>query len=89
MRSWHTVLTTEGGVGSRRSCITSYKTYNLKLAGEVMNKVRSVEEAAGLPKRKINPISVYLLEGLIQTYFKSCASKGDILISIDIEERNG
>lgn len=88
MRVWHTISTTEAGVGRRRGSITSFKTYNLKQAGEVMNKIRSVEAAADLPKRKINPISTYLLEGLIQAYFKGRGSKGYILTSIDIEEQN-
>lgn len=88
MRVWHTTSCRKGGVGSRRSSITSFKTYNLKQAGEVMNKIRSAEAAAGLPKRKINPISVYLLDGLIQMHFENQISKGDTLISIDIEERN-
>ncbi len=89
MRVWHTTLSTMGGVGGKRALTTSFKTYNLKQAGEIMNKIRSAEASADLPKRKINPISVYLLDGLIQMYFSDYAAKGDTLIGIDIEERNG
>jgi len=87
MRAWHTTLST-GGVGFIGSYTTSFKTYSLRQAGGVMNKIRAAEEAAGLPKRKINPMAVYLLEELIQTYFEKSPGK-DTLISIDIEERNG
>lgn len=89
MRAWHTTLVTEAGVGRKRGSITSFKTYDLRQAGKIMNEIRAAEEAAGLPKRKINPMSVYLLEELTRMYFESYASKGDTLTSIDIEERNG
>ena len=89
MRAWDTTLRTDGGVGSKNSYTTSFKTYNLRQAGRIMNEIRAAEKADGLPKRKINPMSVYLLEELTRMYFESYASKGGTLISIDIEERNG
>jgi hypothetical protein len=52
-----------------------------------MNKLRAVEIAAGLPKRKVNPITTYLLEELIQVYFRGHAPKGETFEKITIEEQ--
>ncbi len=84
---WGTEINVRGGSGHSDSIISSYKTYSLKQAGEVMNKIRSAEIAAGKPKRKVTPIITYLLEELIHVYFKDYAPKGDILNEIIIEDQ--
>ena len=75
------------GSGPKRSAITSFKTYSLKEAGEIMHEQRAAEMAAGLPKRKVTPITTYLLEELVQMYFRNYAPKGDILEKIIIKDR--
>ena len=60
----------------------------MKQAGEIMNKIRRAEKAAGKPKRKVSPITTYLLEEQIQMYFRDYAAKGGTLETIRIREEN-
>jgi len=85
---WKAEIHTRGGSGTRnRSAITSFKSYTLKQAGETMHRQRAEDIAAGLPKRKVNPITTYLLEDLVQLYFRDYASKGDTLEMIRVEDQ--
>jgi hypothetical protein len=87
LRHWETEIHAKSGSGRNISAITSFKTYSLKEAGEVMRNQRAADAAAGLPKRKVNPITTYLLEELIQMYFRDYAPRGDTLEKIMIEDQ--
>jgi hypothetical protein len=89
MRSWSTEIQTVGGVAGKESATTSFKSYKLADIGEVLRATREAAIAAGHPKRKIAPVSTYLLERLTRNYFEDYALRGDTLIQIKIEEVNG
>lgn len=86
MRSWLTEIETTGGVAGNESATTSFKTYKLLDIGKVLRATRDAAVAAGHPKRKIAPVSTYLLERLTQDYFEDHARRGDTLTQIKIEE---
>ncbi len=60
----------------------------MKQAGVAMNKIRRAETVAGMPKRKVAPLTTYLLEDQIRIYFEDYAAKGGTLEMITIREEN-
>jgi len=87
MKTWKTEIHTRGGSVRNRAAISSFKTYSLQEVAEIMKKQRIMRKTAGLPKPRLRPITTYLLEDLVQLYFRDYASKGDILEKIVIEDR--
>ena len=85
MRIWKAEIVTTGGVAGRESVISSFKTYKMRDIPKVLKATRDVN---ALPKRKISPITTYILEKLIQEYFENSTRLGDTLRHITIEEGN-
>lgn len=83
MRNWKTEIHTVGGEAGEDAFSTCYKTYNLVRARQVINKIRKRDNT---PKRKVAPVSVYILEELIETYFKDYAQEGAVLEKIIIKD---
>jgi hypothetical protein len=90
MRGWKTEVATVGG-DEDKFISTSYKTYTLTEASAIISQLRAGEQEIGKPKRKLKPISRYILEELIQQYFRKGAKRGTILEMITIEDtrKNG
>ena len=65
---------------------TSYKTYSLAEVKIILDKIRKKEILAGLPKRNLSPVTRYIMEELIDQYFKNYAPKGAILEMIIIKD---
>lgn len=86
MRSWRTEMHIRGGEDYPESCSTIYKSFSMKQVKEVLDSIRGPEVAEGLPKRKLKPISRYILEHLIQVYFEEYAPKKAILEKIIIKD---
>ena len=78
-----------GEVGGHPSSSTAYKTYGLLNIKDVISKVRVAEIRKGMPKRKLSPVFRYLLDELIDNYFKDECRKGEVLEKIEIEDTAG
>jgi len=88
MRVWKTEMhIIVPGADGTPSDSASYQSYTLMQAKAVINRIRKEEQLAGLPRRKLAPVSRYLLEELIQRYFKNYSQRGGILVDIKIEDR--
>jgi hypothetical protein len=85
-RGWKTSVSKWSGEGPNESYSTSYKTYSLQEAGALIAKYRGKEAEAGLPKRKIKPVSRYVLEELIWQFLNKDAPDGATLEMIIVED---
>ena len=65
---------------------TSYKTYRMPEVKDILDKIRKKEALAGLPKRNLSPVTRYILEEMIDQYFKKYAPKGAVLEMIIIKD---
>jgi len=81
-------MCTTGGEGHRKAISTSFENFKMTQIGVVLNRARDLDVEAGRPKRKLAPITTYLLEHMIQKYFTKYAPKGDILELIEIKDTN-
>jgi len=86
MRGWRTSMRLRGGGERNMAIITSFKTFSILDAKGIIDRVRLAEEAEGKPKRKLTPVSRYLLDELIFKYFKEDAPRGTVLEMIMIED---
>jgi len=86
MRGWRTAIHLRGGEGMELSSITSYKFYNMQETKAIIEQIRAGEKEEGKPRRKLKPISRYLLEEMIRKYFKNEAPRGTTLEKIEIED---
>jgi hypothetical protein len=86
LRAWRTAMYLRGGEGHDKASITSCKSYSPRELRNVIIKIRDAEMAEGKPKRKLSPVSRYLLDELICKYFKIDAPKGHVLEMIVIED---
>lgn len=77
----------KGGVGSTRACIASYKNFSLSETMGIVNQMRTAEMAKGEPKRKLKPLSRYLLDHLLHKYLEEDAPRGRMLEMIVIEAK--
>jgi hypothetical protein len=74
------------GTGPDRSVSTSHKSYRLLDVKNLVNKVRTAEVSKGLPHRKLSPVSSYLLDELIDKYFKEHGNDTVVLEEIVIKD---
>jgi hypothetical protein len=82
MRQWKTEVQSRG----RDNVSTSYQTFNLLKARGLVTQWRAREEAEGKPKRKLSPITWYVLEELIWQFFREKDKAGDTLEKIIIKD---
>lgn len=83
VREWKTQMETVGGRDGKDSCSTIYKTYNLPQARRLLNFIRLRDKT---PRRKVSPVSAYILEDLIHIYLSEHASNGAVLEKITIKD---
>ena len=68
------------------AAITVFETYEIGKVTRLVKETRIKEEAMGLPKRRLNPIARYILEDMIDVYWRESAPKGYELAYIQIED---
>jgi hypothetical protein len=86
MRKWKTTTDFVSGTGLERSVGTSHKTFKLKEVGEIIRLDRERSAQQGLPKRKLNPITAYVLDFIIDQFLLDSSREGSILQKITIED---
>jgi len=89
MRVWKTEIHLVEGEDTSRSSSTIFKSYSLLQAKSVINKARAAEIATGKEKRKLSPVSSYILDELITKYFEDTKGKDVILEKIVIKDTKG
>jgi hypothetical protein len=76
-----------GGDGSDgQSKSSTHRSFNMRQTAGIMNNIRRAEINAGMPRRKVAPVTVYLLEELFKTFFADYASKNYVLEKITIRD---
>ena len=66
---------------------SSMKPYSMVNIRDILHAQKAKRSAAGLPKRDISPVSLWLLDHLLDKYFKE-KSKDYILQEIEIRKRD-
>jgi len=87
MKTWGTSVYLGGGGVSNETSITSFNSYSLIEIKDMIVRVRKAEIAEGKPKRKLSPVSTYILDELIRKYFENDAPRGNTLQMIIIEDK--
>ena len=80
MKGFKTEVVVTGGEKYEGKVSTSYKTYNLMEVQRIIMKHRRIARKNGMPTKKLIPVTLYILEELIDEYTQDGASVLDIKI---------